>query len=97
MNIGVSWFDNEVMPRLDGYSTVRSSFRGGEFGDLERLEIEADSKMGTIELWSEGWVSFDIFDLTIEEQTLNRLLSPDEAELIPNILREFFAGMIVST
>lgn len=84
-----SWFDENVKPLLNGFSLEYSSFTDGNFGDLERIELEGFNKLGTVEFWSRGWVSIDIYDCTIDEQVMNILLSPEEGRAVSKALDRF--------
>jgi len=75
-----SWFDESVKPFLKGYSLEYSLFSNGDFGDLERIELEGFNKVGAVEFWSKGWVSIDIYDRALDDQVMNVLLSPEEKE-----------------
>lgn len=79
----VSWFNESVKPFLKGYSLEYSSFPNGDFGDLERVELEGFNKLATVEFWSKGWVGVDIYDCALDDQVMNVLLSPEEKESIP--------------
>jgi hypothetical protein len=74
----INYFKSEVAHLLDGYELKYSSFKNGDFGDLERVEIEGKNKLGGVDFWSKGWVDIDVYDCILEEQILNFLLSPDE-------------------
>lgn len=76
-------FSKEVGSLLKGYSVEYSTFDNGNFGDLERIELEGFNKLATVELWSEGWVGIDIYDCACDEQIMNILLSPEEKYLVP--------------
>lgn len=80
-------FNEQIKPKLTEYTFEYSSFTNGEFGDLERVELGGREKVGTIDFWSKGWISIDIYDCAIEEQILNSLSSPDEHELIERNFR----------
>lgn len=84
-----SWFNERVKPHLKGFSLEYSSFAGGDFGDLERIELEGFNKLGTVEFWSEGWVGIDIYDCVLDEQVMNVLLSPEEEESISQVFEQF--------
>ncbi|WP_208604509.1 MULTISPECIES: hypothetical protein [Pseudomonas] len=86
-----SWFDESVKPRLKGFSLEYSSFADGDFGGLERIELEGFNKLGTVEFWSKGWVSIDIYDLTIDYQVMNVLLSPEEGESVSQAFDRFIS------
>lgn len=84
-----SWFNEGVKPLLKGYSLEYSSFSNGDFGDLERIELEGFNKLGTVEFWSKGWVGMDIYDCVLDDQVMNVLLSPEEKESIPQAFERF--------
>ncbi|EOW6670811.1 hypothetical protein ACOZZ3_001569 [Cronobacter dublinensis] len=77
----VIFFKKEIEPYLTGYVFQYSSFLGGDFGDLERVEFEGCNKIGTIDFWSKGWIGIDIYDFILSEQLINLLLGPDEEQL----------------
>ncbi|EQA4282135.1 hypothetical protein ACX2VI_003108 [Cronobacter dublinensis] len=82
-------FKKEIEPVLTGYEFQYSSFPGGDFGDLERVEFEGCNKVGTIDFWSKGWIGIDIYDLIQGGQLINVLLEPDEDQLkaLENLVR----------
>lgn len=84
-----SWFDEGIRPFLKGYSLEYSSFPGGDFGDLERIELEGFNKLGTVEFWSKGWIGIDIYDCALEDQIMNVLLSPEEKDSVPQAFERF--------
>ncbi|KAA5841536.1 hypothetical protein F2A38_13380 [Pseudomonas chlororaphis] len=84
-----SWFDENIKPLLNGCLLEYSSFSGGDFGDLERVEVEISNKLGTVEFWSKGWVGIDVYDCALDEQVLNVLLSPEEGESVPQAFNRF--------
>lgn len=77
-----SWFDKRVKPLLKGFSLTYTSFTDGDFGDLERIELEGFDKLGTVEFWSKGWVGIDVYDCVLDDQVMNILLSPEEKEFV---------------
>lgn len=84
-----SWFNESVKPLLKGFSLEHSSFADGDFGDLERIELEGFNKLGTVEFWSKGWVGIDIYDCALDEQVMNVLLSPEEEESVSQAFEIF--------
>ncbi|CAM3036412.1 hypothetical protein SAMN04490207_3428 [Pseudomonas gessardii] len=76
-------FNKEVKSLLKGYSVEYSKFANGDFGNLERIELEGFNKLATVEFWSEGWIGIDIYDCACDEQVMNILLSPEEKDLAP--------------
>jgi hypothetical protein len=82
----IHWFQENVKPRLQDCSFTYSSFSGGQFGDLERVELEGDRKLGTVEFWSEGWLGIDVYDLDLDDQVMNTLLSPEEKHLVGKVI-----------
>ncbi|MBI6898781.1 hypothetical protein JET64_18420 [Pseudomonas putida] len=73
-----SWFNESIKPFLEGCSLEYSSFSNGDFGDLDRIELEGFGKLGTVEFWSKGWVGIDVYDCVLEEQVMNILFSPED-------------------
>lgn len=69
----------DVKPFLKGCSFEFSTFSEGQFGSIERVELEKIGKIGTIDFWSEGWVGIDVYDRLKGEQVINLLISPEES------------------
>ncbi|MBD8202961.1 hypothetical protein [Pseudomonas viridiflava] len=84
-----SWFDESVKPLLKGFSLKYSSFADGDFGGLERIELEGFNKLGAIEFWFKGWVGINIYDLALDNQIMNVLLSPEEGESVSKAFDRF--------
>ncbi|MEE4234063.1 hypothetical protein [Pseudomonas viridiflava] len=84
-----AWFNESVKPLLKGFSLEYSSFAEGDFGDLERIELEGFNKLGTVEFWSKGWVGIDIYDCALDDQVMNVLLSPEEKESVSHVFDKF--------
>ncbi|MEE1926465.1 hypothetical protein V0R50_31085 [Pseudomonas sp. 148P] len=84
-----SWFNEGIKPSLKGCSLEYSSFPNGDFGDLERIELEGFSKLGTVEFWSKGWIGIDIYDCALECQVMNVLLSPEEKDSVHQAFERF--------
>lgn len=82
-------FNERIKPLLKGYTVEYSSFSDGDFGSLERVELEGLNKLATVEFWSEGWIGIDVFDCACDEQVMNILLSPEEVKLLPEVLGKF--------
>lgn len=87
-------FNREVMPLLNGFSVVRSTFPEGDFGDLERIEMAGLNKLATVEFWSSGWVAIDVFDCVCEQQVMNVLLSPAQKDLFPEAFEALLDRLI---
>ncbi|APW04089.1 hypothetical protein AB295_20980 [Salmonella enterica] len=89
--MNIDFFKTKVAPYLAGYELQYSSFSNGDFGDLERVEFERGDKLGTVDIWSKGWMSIDVYDSALDAQLINLLLSPDELEqqkkAIENLIR----------
>ncbi|EAA9928501.1 hypothetical protein A6856_23870 [Salmonella enterica] len=89
--MNIDFFKAEVALYLAGYELQYSSFSNGDFGDLERVEFERGDKLGTVDIWSKGWMSIDVYDSALDAQLINLLLSPDELEqqkkAIENLIR----------
>ena len=86
-------FNKEVGPLLKGYSVEYSTFANGDFGNLERIELEGFNKLATVEFWSEGWLGIDIYDCACDEQVMNILLSPEEKDLVPKVFEKLLDAL----
>ena len=84
-------FDRELVPLLQGYSVEYSQFEDGDFGTLERLELDGFSKLATIEFWSRGWIGVDIYDCLMGQQLMNVLLSPNDVDLEVDVFQRFIS------
>ncbi|WP_455922153.1 hypothetical protein [Pseudomonas putida] len=73
-------FNTHFIASLEGYSVKYSQFERGDFGGLDRVELDGFNKLATLEFWSKGWIGFEIFDCSIDQQVMNELLSPDEVK-----------------
>ncbi|MCC8465029.1 MULTISPECIES: hypothetical protein [Photorhabdus] len=73
-------FDKNIKPLLRNYSFEYSFFVDGEFGNLERIEFDGCGKLGTIDIWSKGWLSIDIYDCILDRQVMNVIYSPEEKQ-----------------
>ncbi|MDF7660671.1 hypothetical protein PUG81_17045 [Erwiniaceae bacterium L1_54_6] len=76
--MNMDFFRNELAPLLSRYEIKYSNFSNGALGDLERVEFEGEGKVGTIDFWSSDWLGIDVFDLNLNDQTINVLLNPEE-------------------
>ena len=90
----VSQFDEKIRPLLDDYFLERTWFADGDFGSLDRIELEGCNKLATIDFWSEGWISIDVYDCLDEEQVMNVLLSPDKVDLVPDEFKKLLAVLV---
>jgi len=84
-------FNERIKPLLKDYTVECSLFPDGDFGSLERVELEGLNKLATVEFWSEGWIGVDVFDCACDEQIMNILLSPEEVNLLPEVLEKFIS------
>lgn len=78
-------FDQEFKPLLKSCALEYSSFPNGDFGDLERVELEGFNKLATVEFWSRGWIGVDVYDVALDQQVMCVLLSPEEMSLAPEV------------
>ncbi len=74
----VNYFKKKIAHLLGGYNLKYTSFKDGDFGDLERVEIDGFHKLATVDLWSKGWVNIDVYDCNLEIQLMNLLLDSSE-------------------
>lgn len=78
-------FDQEFKPLLKGYTLEYSSFPNGDFGDLERVELDGFNKLATVDFWSRGWIGVDVYDGVLDQQVMCVLLSPEEMSLASEV------------
>lgn len=74
----LNWFNTTLLPKLSGYDIKFNTFKGGDFGDLERIEIEGNEKGVTIDFWSLGWISIHAYDYALDMEIMNVLTEPHE-------------------
>lgn len=85
----INYFKKYIEPKLINYHLKYSFYLDGDFGDINRVEIESDQKIGGIDFWRLGWLSIDIYDLIVDKQIMNILLEPKEVEEQQKALDEF--------
>lgn len=78
--MSIDFFKTQIVPRLTGYKIRYSFYTNGDFGDLARVEFEKEDKLGTVDFWSQGWMSLDVYSSDLDNQLINLLLSPVESE-----------------
>ncbi len=84
-----AWIDNNLIPVLkQKYVFKMSSFKDGDFGDLERIEFEGLDLMGTVDLWSLGWLDIHMIDAITVDEIMNYLVEPEKEELQKKVLSE---------
>lgn len=91
----MKWFKETVSPMLSEYDIVYHLPEKGDFGDLERVELEGNEKGVTIDFWSSGWLNLHAVDYKTEDELLNVLLEPEqhlEKELFFNKLLQLLKG-----
>jgi len=72
----MNYFKQKIAPKLGNYKLTYCSYPSGDFGSLERVNIENQNKMAGIDIWSQGWLDIDIYDLVLDKQVMNILLPP---------------------
>ena len=89
MKKDVFWFKTEIIPLISKkFSLTYSTFKNGDFGNLERIEFESKGMAGFIDFWCQGWLNIHLVDFESGYELLNVLLRPDEdAAQIRNIDR----------
>ena len=92
--MNMNYFKSCIAPQLDSYKLIYSSFPHGDFGSLERVEIEGKEKLATIDFWSTGWLNIDIYDLTLDEQVMNILLKPSEVQAKENTISKLLGTLV---
>jgi hypothetical protein len=80
MKKDIIWFKNEFAHLLgQGYELKYSTFQDGDFGNLERVEIEGNNKGGNVDFWSLGWLNIHLVDYYEKgNELLNVLLEPHQ-------------------
>ncbi|MFD2787425.1 hypothetical protein [Hymenobacter rubripertinctus] len=74
----LAWFKEEMAPQLTGCSLVYRSCGEGDFGYLERVEVESETLLGTLDFWSHEWLDLHLIDRAAVEERLNLFLSPNQ-------------------
>lgn len=88
--MNMAYVENYVRQHLHNYEISYRYFSKNDcFDGLERIEIKNEFKEATIDLWSSGWLSLDIFDWILDEQVFLVLLEPSEISKKENALKEF--------
>ena len=87
--MNIAQFEKEIKPLLNRYTMQYATFVYGDFGSLERIELEGFNKLATVNFWSKGWIGIDIYDCACDEQVMNILLSPEDKHRIPLELDKF--------
>ncbi|MDG1642596.1 hypothetical protein SB6421_04869 [Klebsiella huaxiensis] len=87
--MNVNDFKNKIEPTLPEYLFEYSFFSDGDFGDLDRVEFKGHQKIGAVEFWSKGYVGIDIYDIQLDDQIFNILISPEEepSEAIERLMK----------
>jgi hypothetical protein len=78
MLINSEWFKKDILPLFQEYKIEWSTFKNGDFGDLERAELEGCNKGVSIDFWSSGWLGIHAYDYKTENTILNVLLEPEQ-------------------
>lgn len=90
----VDQFCGEIKSLLGVYFLERSSFANGEFGNLERIELEGLNKQVTVDFWSKGWIAIDVYDCQREQQIMNVLLSPEKEAFISDAFERLMTLLV---
>jgi hypothetical protein len=91
MEKNIAWFKENIVPLLEGYEIEYSFFEKGDFGDLDRVEIEGNGKGVTVEFWGMGWLGLHIFDYIQDQELLNILLEPNQYSEKERAFKEMLA------
>lgn len=75
------WFKS-IASNLQGYEIEYKFFEEGDFGSLNQIEFNSESKGGNIDFWSTGWVGIHLVDYIEGNELMNLLLEPTEKERI---------------
>jgi hypothetical protein len=82
----ITWFRGNIHPHLTGFNITYTDEGRGDFGELQRASVEGNNKFATIDFWSSGWTSVDIFDCQEDAQTMNEMIPPAEAHRVNELL-----------
>jgi hypothetical protein len=78
LKIDVKWFKSQIEPLLTGYNIRYSSFKNGDFGDLDRIEFEYGNIGWCLDFWSKDCFGCQIFNFKLEESLRDVLLLDNE-------------------
>lgn len=92
----IDQFCDEIKPLLSDYLLERSSFANGDFGNLERFELDGLNKLVTVDFWSKGWIAIDVYDCLSEQQIMNVLLSPERLRFVSEEFNRLMAMLVPS-
>jgi hypothetical protein len=71
------WFRENVMPHLHGYKVEFAHFQKGDFGDLDRIELENDRYSVCVEFWGWEYLGIMVFDKDLDDFTMNVMIFPE--------------------
>ena len=74
----VNWFRKEVEPLLINSVAQYRHFLNGDFGALDRVEINSDKIAIEVDFWELDWLGIYIWDCNLQVEVLNVLSSPSE-------------------
>lgn len=92
----VSWFKTVLAPKLQRFSVEYRFFKDGDHGSLDQVIFESSRFGGEIGFWSEGWITFFIWDYENEKELLNLHLAPEEIDEKEKALNEFYEILSLS-
>lgn len=65
--MSIAKFVKEIKPLLYRYTMQHATLTNGEFGSLERIEMEGFNKLATVDFWSKGWLGIDVYAIELEQ------------------------------
>lgn len=89
MRKDIDWFKETVAPSLQGFKIDYFFFENGDFGDLNRVEIEGNGKGGNIDFWEKDWIEIHLYDYNKDEELIHSLLEPTQDKERDELLVKF--------
>ena len=87
------WFKS-IVSSLQGYEVECKFFEEGDFGSLNQIEFNSESKGGNVDFWSSGWIGIYLVDYIKGDELINLLLEPTEKERIEECLEKLVSIII---
>ena len=89
MKKNIDWFKKVIAPSLEGIKIKYSFFEKGDFGDLNRVEIEGNGKGGNLDFWEKDWIEIHLYDYNEDKELIHALLEPTQDKERDELLEKF--------
>lgn len=80
MNV-LDFFENNIYPNVNPlFGIVETVFdKEGDFGYLTRFSLYSNKKLANIEIWSRGWIGFEIYNIENRDLIMvySKIISPE--------------------